>query len=463
LLGQLYFVALKGRLEEEHRWSLCTFDEDKFEVIMCSKGVDFISPQWPPKLGAHSYDFDSGKVVMSPNGENISVMCLETKSLRPHLFAPTLHVRSVFSSGGRIVVLAASSLHPARILVDSAENGWQSVRPSLELKGPRGHQTELVSLPMDGTYSLQGILLRPSNPSPGAAQDPPFVLMRLREPGTLAGPVVSPGILFWLSKGWSVFDFDCGGYHARGRQYSKRVQQNLFAADVLSLAQQLLRKKHAVPGRLFLSGAGPLAGMCALECVLSQRNVFAGVVCTAALTDLEAFYQEADDRVLMHAAGLLDSFPPQWLPPTQETKKSWLPRSLALRANDLKVPVLLCHGRSDSIVPVSQTESFDCASGKVNKYIVGDGDEGLWDHSIPSSLAFLETQWRFLQHGDAPDMHIASQPGIPESTKKPREVESSAIVLQKRDVLVAGTVLAAVLVVGLGVYGFSRRRQEFLK
>jgi dienelactone hydrolase len=316
---------------------------------------------------------------------------------------------------------------------------------------------------MDGTYPLQGVLIRPSNPSPAATQDLPFVLMRLREPGTLASPVLSPDVLFWLSKGWSVFDFDCGGYHARGRQYSKRVQQNLFAADVLSLAQQLLRKKHAAPGRLFLSGACPLAGMCALECVLSQRNVFAGVVCTAALTDLEAFYQEADDRVLMHAAGLLDSFPPQWLPPTQETKKSWLPRSLALRANDLKVPVLLCHGRSDSIVPVTQTEKFECASGNVNKYIVVDGDDGLWDHSIPSSLAFLDTQWRFLAHGTAPDMNIASQPGMLESKKQSQEAESSAIILQKRDLLVAATVLAAVLVVGLGVYGLSRRRQELPK
>jgi hypothetical protein len=469
----LHFIALKGgkagQLDDD-RWVLCSFDENLFEVCLCSEMADLIAPQWPPKMGAHSYDFVNGEVVVSPSGANVSVLCLQTKTLRPYLklasSEPTLYVDSIFSCGDRVLVRAASSSLPMCILMGSADGGWQCVRSSYELEGPSPiGEPELLSLPVDATFSLQGVMFRPSDAGSNTTHDPPNVMMRLRDPGTRASSALSADVLFWTSKGWVVFDYDCQGYSAQGRQHGRRVKQNLFAADVLSLGRHLIRGKHAAAGRLFLSGVGPLAGMCALECVLSKRNIFASVVVTAALTDLEIFFEEADDRILMHAAGRLDYFPPQWLPPIQHAKKSWLPRSLKGRSEDAQVPVLLCHGLTDSIVPVTQTESFECdVAGKVHKFVVDEGDAGLWDQSRPPSLAFLEAQWSFCQHGTAPSTsapgHANSKSSLSEPSAQSKAAASTVNTQRKRDVVVAGSVLAMVLVIGLSVYAFARQRND---
>lgn len=87
-----------------------------------------------------------------------------------------------------------------------------------------------------------------------------------------------------------------------------------------------------------------------------------------------------------------------FLGPKNTFEARWKREDLLTKSREVKFPLLLCHGASDSVVPFAQSASFwnACSKGKVAvtlfKKDKGAHDYPFWNEAIKEAMTFFETK-----------------------------------------------------------------------
>jgi dipeptidyl aminopeptidase/acylaminoacyl peptidase len=233
----------------------------------------------------------------------------------------------------------------------------------------------------------------------GNAGPRPLIVMPHGGPELRDSIDFEPLVQAFAAQGWLVLQPNFRGSSGYGhafaeaghRQWARRMQD-----DVTDAVNDLVHRGVADPKRMAIYGSS-YGGYAALCAAVVTPDLYRGAVSVSGLSDLRDFldYVRTEDGA--------DS----------QTYRSWLgtigdPQadkaaidvvSPRYRAADIRIPVLLMHGRKDAIVPVRQSEAMKQALEKAGKTVefVAFDDEGHRDWSTANQLAQIHRAIEFLR------------------------------------------------------------------
>jgi dipeptidyl aminopeptidase/acylaminoacyl peptidase len=179
-----------------------------------------------------------------------------------------------------------------------------------------------------------------------------------------------PRIAYWWGQGWDVLVPDPRGTTGHGRAYQQALRGEWGRLDVDDTAA-LLRAHHAAgrgePGRTVLMG-GSSGGLTVLGLLARHHGLAAGAVVRYPVADLSVLATASHRFEAHYTLGLVG--------PLDDTA-TYRERSPVHAAADIDVPLLVLHGDSDPVVPLSSTldlvDRVRAAGGEV-ELVVYEGE-----------------------------------------------------------------------------------------
>jgi len=284
-------------------------------------------------------------------------------------------------------------------LVDMATMRADAVGYEHKLLGPEVvGPVSVVSYKAGDGLDVSGILTLP----PGReAKDLPLVV--LPHGGPHAHDEV--GFDWWAqafaSRGYAVFqpnfrgstDRDEGFMRAGFGQWGKAMQ-----TDISDGVAELARQGVVDPSRACIVGAS-YGGYAALAGVTLQQGLYKCAVAVAPVADLGSLF--TDEGGTSHSSGMLRRSLIEELGP-REGFAAVSPRRQAARAD---APILLIHGRDDTVVPFDQSDDMAhalAAAGKPYKLVVMR-EEDHWLSRPATRLQMLQEAVAFVQEHNPAD------------------------------------------------------------
>ena len=245
---------------------------------------------------------------------------------------------------------------------------------------------------------LEGVLTLPPGSKP---HDLPLVMLPHGGP---IGVRDSLGFDWWAQAfahvGYAVFQPNyrgSGGYGKDFRQAAFGQWGHKMQTD-LSDGVAALAKQGIVDTKRVCIVGGNYGGYAALAGVTLQHGIYRCAVSVAGLSDMGAFF---DWGVGRHDYSLTNSFVRYWRAVTGEQQNSDAMRAISpvAYAADADAPILLIHGKDDTVVPFKQSEEMADAlkrAGKPYQLIVMDGEDHWLSRDqtriqmLKASVAFVE-------------------------------------------------------------------------
>jgi dipeptidyl aminopeptidase/acylaminoacyl peptidase len=185
-----------------------------------------------------------------------------------------------------------------------------------------------------------------------------------------------PRVAYWWSRGWDVLVPDPRGTTGHGREYQQALQGEWGRLDVDDTAA-ILRASHArgwsSPDRTAMMGSSS-GGLTVLGVLGRHHGLAAGGVVLYPVADLSVLAEESHRFEAHYTLGLVG--------PLDDVAR-YRARSPLSYAGDIDVPLLVMHGDSDPVVPLSSTVAFAdamrTAGGDVELVIMEDEGHGFRD------------------------------------------------------------------------------------
>jgi len=244
-------------------------------------------------------------------------------------------------------------------------------------------QTTRVNFPSRDGQVLPGFITLPANRSGPI----PFVVLVHGGPSARDGVTFNWQVQFLVSRGYGVFQPQFRGssgfgtaFHDAGlQQWGGRMQD-----DVTDGTLWLISQKLAEPGRIAIAGAG-YGGYSALMGAVKQPTLYAAAAAYDPITDLDKLLHR------MRAFAFSDINRPKVKNDQQDADDI----SPVEHAAEIKVPVLLVHGKKDVNVPYDHSEDMESALKRAGKTVTAFypelGDAGM-NHSAERILWLTELE-----------------------------------------------------------------------
>ncbi len=168
-------------------------------------------------------------------------------------------------------------------------------------------------------------------------------------------------VQFLVSRGYGVFQPQFRGSSGYGTDFEQAGYQQwggLMQDDVADGTRWLIQGKHADAGRVCIAGIG-YGGYGALMGAIKEPSLYSCVVTYGAIADLERFVQR------MHHFTFRDVNRPRVKNDDQDADDL----SPVEHADQIKVPVLMIHGRKDVRILVEHTEEMERALKRAGKSV----------------------------------------------------------------------------------------------
>ncbi|CAH0040477.1 unnamed protein product [Clonostachys rhizophaga] len=208
---------------------------------------------------------------------------------------------------------------------------------------------------------IHGFLWMPRNSGYEAPQDarPPLIIEAHGGPTSHAGCGLSLPVQYFTSRGYAYLQANYAGSTGYGREYRQSLFGNwgvLDTEDVIELSDHLLASGRVKPGAIGITGASA-GGYTSLQVLSKYSKKFAGGVCLCGVSDLETL----DKSIHKIEADIVPAFvlryPPQ-RPTSKEDLEMYRERSAIHHIEGITSPLLLIHGKKDTVVPIAQARSI---------------------------------------------------------------------------------------------------------
>jgi dipeptidyl aminopeptidase/acylaminoacyl peptidase len=362
--GTLYFIA-----DFKNWWTLYRVDKSTGQQNKPQQVLD-------KKIEINSYGFENNNyaiIAYSKQGSaHIARVNLATGEMT--------NIGNTFSSADSISV-ANNTVYFRASTPSSANAIYQLTANHVEkIYQPSGPviETGFLSVPQSIEFPTgineiaYGFYYPPQNSHYTGAKDtlPPLIVKVHGGPVSATDSSLNPGIQFWTSRGFAVFDVNHRGSTGYGRTFRKKLYPNWGIVDVedASNGVKWLASEGFIDADKVAIRGGSAGGYTTLAALAFQDVFKAGT----------SYYGISDLGILASDTHKFESrFLDQLIGPYPEMKSVYDQRSPINSVENITAPLLLLQGLDDKVVPPNQSELIFTAlkdNGIATAYITFEGE-----------------------------------------------------------------------------------------
>ncbi len=239
-------------------------------------------------------------------------------------------------------------------------------------------ESDYLSLPQPVVYptgedeQAYGFFYAPRNADYHGPQGalPPLIVKVHGGPVGATSSTLDPGIQFWTSRGFAVFDINHRGSTGYGRSFRKKLYPNWGVVDIEDVANgaKWLADNDYVDGDKLAIRGGSAGGYTVLA-ALAFQQIFKAGTSYFGISDLEILAQDTHKFESRYPLQLIGAYP--------QDKEVYRARSPIYSVDDIDAPLLLLQGLDDEVVPPNQSQMIFEALKKnciPTAYIPFDGE-----------------------------------------------------------------------------------------
>ncbi len=222
---------------------------------------------------------------------------------------------------------------------------------------------------------------------------PPLIVKAHSGPTSVFDGSLNLEVQYWTSRGWFVAEVNYGGSTGFGRHYRERLN-NLWgvldSADCIALAKSLLKEQFIDPSRIVISG-NSAGGFTALN-ALHQTDIFRAALCKYPVIDLNDMRLNTHRFERNYLNSLIGNF--------NDNKTKYFERSPKNNLLKINKPILIFHGKNDSVINFRESTDFNKRLLERNVYskVILFDEEGHGFKNIQNKKMVLETTEKFLKY-----------------------------------------------------------------
>jgi len=329
--GELYFLSDRTGWWNLYRW-------DGVLRPVAPMEADCAPALWEAGYSSYAFLPDGAVVLTVHDGFRTRLITIGADGLRTELDTGLTSLKPyIVTLGSKVAVIGSSSVSAPAVCVIDPANGTVAQWTESSLMADQDPQ--LVSMPTVREARSGGSAVRYLLHLPSGGKLPAPLLVRAHPGPTAEVPMrLDWTVQYFVSQGFAVAEVAYRGSTGQGRAFRQALYGHWGQYDVedcQAVASQLLADGIALPGAIFLSGTSA-GGYTALQAACFG-GLFTAATAVSAIIDPVRWATTAPRFQRPHAAILRGPAGP-------------------VRAEDVRIPVLLIHGMADDIAPVSDAQ-----------------------------------------------------------------------------------------------------------
>jgi len=301
-------------------------------------------------------------------------------------------LRDLYVSSKRLICLASNNFTHEKLIEIDIDNCSKSSFSKIM-------NSKIINLSSKGeSYWFKGYGNKMTHawiykPNSTYNKKPPLILKAHSGPTSLFDGSFNLEVQYWTSRGWCVAEVNYGGSSGFGREYRERLNKLwgvVDSADCIALAQSLEEERLIDSSRIVISGnsAGGLTALTALY----KTDIFKAAFCKFPVIDLNDMRLNTHRFERHYLNSLIGDF--------KNNQKEYFERSPINNTDKINKPILIFHGKNDSVINFRESIKFNKELLKRNVYseIILFDDEGHGFKNIQNKIKVLERTENFLKY-----------------------------------------------------------------
>ena len=330
---------------------------------------------------------------LAKNRESWIIEHYKECSFHQKIDLPFTCLRDLHVSSNRLICLASNDIsHEQLIEIDIDHIPYSS----FILKKLKSKKINLYS--KAETYWFKGYGMKNTHawiykPNYSNKNKPPLIIKAHSGPTSSFDGSLNLEVQYWTSRGWFVAEVNYGGSSGFGRKYRERLN-NLWgivdSADCIALAQTLIDENLIDPSRIVILG-NSAGGFTALN-ALYETNIFKAAICKYPVIDLNDMRLNTHRFERNYLNSLIGDF--------ESNQKKYFERSPKNNLHKINKPILLFHGKTDSVVDYRKSVDFNkkLLEQNVHSEIFLFDDEGHGFKNIQNKKEILKKTEKFFEY-----------------------------------------------------------------
>ena len=378
-------------------WNLLFLKINKIEEIHILKKIqkefyEYGLPEWISGMSIFSGS-KKNLFCLAKNKESWIIEHYQDCSLYQKIDLPFNCLRDLSVSSNRLICLASNDISHEKLIEIDINNFSGSFYISKTFKSDN-----IISYSKAETYWFEGYGKKKTHawiykPNSSTTNKPPLIVKPHSGPTSSFNGSLNLEVQYWTSRGWLVAEVNYGGSSGFGREYRERLNQMwgvLDSADCIALAQSLNEEKLIDPSRIIISG-NSAGGFTALNS-LYMTDIFKAAICKYPVIDLNDMRLNTHRFERNYLNSLIGNF--------ENNKKKYFERSPKNNIDKIRRPILLFHGKNDSVINFRESVDFNKKLLEKNVYseIFLFDDEGHGFKNNHNKINILKRTENFLKY-----------------------------------------------------------------
>ncbi len=222
---------------------------------------------------------------------------------------------------------------------------------------------------------------------------PPLLVRAHSGPTSCFDGSYNSEVQYWTSKGFFVAEVNYGGSSGFGKAYRERLNYKwgiVDSYDCKALALELIKSNQVDSEKVVIFG-NSAGGLTALNCLL-YGSIFAAAICKYPVIDLKDMHYNTHRFEKDYLNSLVGDY--------AKDHDDYINRSPINHINKIKKPILLFHGKKDTVISYKQTLKIQEILIQNNKYseVIFFDNEGHGFRNIENKEVVMEKSQEFLKN-----------------------------------------------------------------
>ncbi len=222
---------------------------------------------------------------------------------------------------------------------------------------------------------------------------PPLLVRAHSGPTSCFDGSYNSEVQYWTSKGFFVAEVNYGGSSGYGKAYRERLNHKwgiVDSYDCNALALELIKSKKVDSEKVVIFG-NSAGGLTALNCLL-YGSIFKAAICKYPVIDLMDMHYNTHRFEKDYLNSLVGDY--------AKNHDVYIDRSPISHINNIKKPILLFHGKKDTVISYKQTLRIQETLIQNNKYseVIFFDNEGHGFRNIENREVVMQKSQEFLKN-----------------------------------------------------------------
>jgi len=222
---------------------------------------------------------------------------------------------------------------------------------------------------------------------------PPLLVRAHSGPASCFGGSYNSEVQCWTSKGFFVAEVNYGGSSGFGKAYRERLNHKwgiVDSYDCKALALELIKSNQVDSEKVVIFG-NSAGGLTALNCLL-YGSIFTAAICKYPVIDLKDMHYNTHRFEKDYLNSLVGNY--------AKNHDDYLNRSPVNFINKIKKPILLFHGKKDTVISYKQTLKIQEILIRNNKFseVIFFDNEGHGFRNIENKEVVMQKSQEFLKN-----------------------------------------------------------------